>query len=254
MQKGFYDLTSGMLTQNRILNNISNNLGNISTPGYKRDLLMTKTFDDRMQLRTGNRNKNGKEELHEAAMMRTVDEVYTVHEQGAFEDTGRSLDFAISGDAFFAVEGFDGKTYYSRNGSFTLDGDGAVMLQNVGYVLGKDNRHIIVKTDKLTADSKGNLFNGNNELLGSIGMVSFEDSDRLKKYGQGTFINEDAGNIVQDSNSYIKQGFLEASNVDLTDAFADMISSQRAFQSASQVLKMYDELMNQTVTAISRIG
>ena len=128
------------------------------------------------------------------------------------------------------------------------------MLQNVGYVLGKDNRHIIVKTDKLTADSKGNLFNGNNELLGSIGMVSFEDSDRLKKYGQGTFINEDAGNIVQDSNSYIKQGFLEASNVDLTDAFADMISSQRAFQSASQVLKMYDELMNQTVTAISRIG
>ena len=254
MQKGFYDLTSGMLTQNRILNNISNNLGNLSTPGYKQDLLMTKTFDDRMQLRTGNRSKGRRTELKEAAMMRVVDEIYTVHEQGALEETGRSLDFAISGDGFFAIDGFDGKTYYSRNGSFTLDGDGAIMLQNVGYVQGKDKQHIVVKTDKLTSDSSGNLFNKNNELLGSIGLVSFTDTDKLKKNGEGTFINEDEGNIAQNESSSIKQGFLEASNVDLADAFADMISSQRAFQSASQILKMYDEVMNQTVTAVSRIG
>lgn len=260
MQKGFYDLTSGMLTQNRILNNISNNLGNMATTGYKRDELMTRTFDDRMQTRTGDRNKISHTDLAEAAMLRTVDETYTVFEQGHMTETGRSLDFGIYGDAFFQIEPFDGggTTYYTRNGSFTMDEDGALILQNVGYVLNGQGGHIELGTDKVKCDSKGLITNiDTGEEYGTIGLVTFTDTNALLKStdAEGMFTNPDGdGNIAgaDAPASEIVQCFLEDSNVNLTDAMADMISAERAFQSTTQILRMYDEILNTTVTEIAR--
>lgn len=262
MQKGFYDLTSGMLTNNRILNNISNNLGNMSTPGYKRDELMTKTFDDRMQTRTGDRDKTNHTDLTEAAMLRTVDEVYTVFEQGHMTETGRPLDFAIYGGGFFQIEPFngDGNTYYTRNGSFTMDEDGALILQNVGYVLDPQGGHIVLGSDKVKCDAKGLITNlDSGEEYGTIGLVTFTDTNVLLKSTdvEGMFTNPGGdGNIAgaDAAASEITQAFLEDSNVDLTKSIADMISAQRAFQSTTQVLRMYDELLNNTVTEIARNG
>ncbi|MGN1350237.1 MAG: flagellar hook-basal body protein [Anaerovoracaceae bacterium] len=253
MQKGFYDLTSGMLTQNRILNNVSTNLTNVSTPGYKRDELMTKTFDERMQVRVGNIDKSGYEELHTASMLRTVDEVYTVFEQGAFDETGRSLDFAVDGEAFFEIQGDDGNTYYTRNGSFTLDGSGRLWLQNVGLVSGADGNPVTLNTDKINCSSSGEITDLSGNILGTIRLVAFNDRDQLVKTGEGMFSNPDQGNIRQDDDSVIKWKNLENSNSDLMEVMTQMITAQRAFQSASQVLKMLDESLNLTVTEIARI-
>ncbi|MCI8285005.1 MAG: flagellar hook-basal body protein [Firmicutes bacterium] len=254
MQKGFYDLTSGMLTQNRILNNVSDNLTNISTPGYKRDELVTTTFHEQMQIRTGNTDKSNRTDLADASMLRTVDEVYTNFEQGFCNDTNRSLDFAVQGDAFFEIRGRDGNTYYTRNGSFTLDNDGNLQLQNIGLVIGDDDNPINLMTDKITCDSAGNITDLNGNPLGTIKLVTFNDTDQLLKTAEGMFTNPDAGNIAEEGDSIIKWKHLESSNTELTDVITDMITAQRAFQSASQLLRMYDEVLNQTVTEISRIG
>ena len=252
MQKGFYDLTSGMLTQNRILNNVSTNLTNVSTPGYKRDELMTTTFDERMQVRVGNIDKSNYTDLHDASMLRTVDEVYTVFEQGGFDNTGRSLDFAIYGDAFFEIQGDDGNTYYTRNGSFTLDEDGRLWLQNVGLVSGDDGNPITLGTDKIQCDSDGKITDMSGNTLGTLRLVTFTDTDQLLKTDEGMFTNPDAGNVAADGDSEIKWQNLENSNADLMEVMTQMITAERAFQSASQVLKMLDESLSLTVTEISR--
>lgn len=243
-----------MLTQNRILNNISNNLANQSTPGYKQDYLLTSTFDEEMQIRTGNIDKSSQTDLATASMLRTVDEVYTDFEQGSFNDTGRSLDFAINGDAFFEITAdSDGTTYYTRNGSFTLDEDGNLWLQHIGLVMGTDDQPINLGTDKVNCDTEGNIYNEEGTLLGTIKLVEFVDRDQLLKTDEGMFINQDAANISNDSTSTIVWQNLENSNSSLVEAMTNMISAERAFQSASQVLKMYDELLQQTVTEIARL-
>ncbi len=57
MYQGFYNLTSGMLTQSRNLNVVSNNMANIQTAGYKKDTMVSSTFQEEMLYRTGRRRK-----------------------------------------------------------------------------------------------------------------------------------------------------------------------------------------------------
>ena len=74
MYQGFYNLTSGMLTQNRNLNVISNNMVNIQTAGYKRDKMVSSTFEEEMLYRTGRYNKNIKEELGVTSKIKTAEQ------------------------------------------------------------------------------------------------------------------------------------------------------------------------------------
>ncbi len=246
-----------MLTQSRILNTISNNLANVATPGYKRDELMTSTFDERMQIRTGDIDKSQRIELADASMLRTFDDLYTVYEQGSFNQTDRALDFMIEGGGFFEIQVNGGEDrVYTRNGSFVLDDEGRLWLQNVGLVMGTDDNPITLTTDRVHTSSAGNIYRDeDNQLLGTIKLVAFNDTDQLIKSRdvEGVFINEDQGNMAEDADSVILDGFLERSNVNMHDCIAEMITSQRAFQTAAQIVRMYDEELNTTVTEVARI-
>ena len=72
MYQGFYNLVSGMLTQNRDLNTISNNMVNIQTPGYKSDTMLARTFDEEMLIRTGTVSKGNPTELATSAKIVSV--------------------------------------------------------------------------------------------------------------------------------------------------------------------------------------
>ena len=72
MYQGFYDLASGMITQRRNLNNISNNMVNIQTAGYKKDTMVSSTFKEEMMIRTGKYNKKGPEDLAMASRIKSA--------------------------------------------------------------------------------------------------------------------------------------------------------------------------------------
>ena len=72
MYQGFYNLTSGMLTQQRTLNTVSNNMVNVQTPGYKSDKMVSSTFEEEMLYRTGKRNKSRYTELGVTSKIRTA--------------------------------------------------------------------------------------------------------------------------------------------------------------------------------------
>ena len=155
MYQGFYNLTSGMLTQSRNLNVISNNMVNIQTPGYKRDKMVSTTFQEEMLYRTGKRYKEGAEPLATTSKIRAADQTYVNYEQGSFETTDGIFDFALASPGFFCVDTPMG-TRYTRNGSFMVDDEGYLALNGLGRVQGTDGP-IQIDNENFTVDSSGHI-------------------------------------------------------------------------------------------------
>lgn len=128
MFQGFYDLASNMITQNRNLNIISNNMSNVSTPGYKMDRMMESTFRDEMLYRY---DQDGKTEVGPVSRMNIADERVTDYTEGGIRETGYALDVGLTGNGFFVIETDNGEVY-TRNGSFNLNNEGYLILPGMG--------------------------------------------------------------------------------------------------------------------------
>ena len=128
MERGFYTLSSGMLTQSRKLTAVSNNIANVETAGYKRNIVTSSTFGNLMIHRL---NNQGDVPIGEMSMMTAADQTNVIHSEGSLKETGRTLDFAITGEGFFAVQKDNGLVY-TRNGSFNVDEEGYLVSQDLG--------------------------------------------------------------------------------------------------------------------------
>ncbi|MCP1109138.1 flagellar basal-body rod protein FlgF [Lachnospiraceae bacterium PF1-21] len=243
MFQGFYNLTSGMLTQTRNLNVISNNMANVSTPGYKRDQFVAKTFQEELIYRSGNNVKNIRTPLGQMNRIVTADRNYVDYTEAGFRQSTSPLDFALSGKGFFQVNTAQGMVY-TRNGSFSLDGAGYLCLQGVGRVQGS-NGPIYLGTDKIQVDQKGNIYNESGANMGTLKVVAFENEDEmLTKSGNGVFTASGEGTVA---TATVVQNALEYSNVEAVVEMSEMMSAQRSLQSNAQVMRMYDQLIGKIV-------
>lgn len=243
MFQGYYDLASNMITQNRNLNVISNNMTNISTPGYKLDRMMEGTFRDEMIYRY---DKEGKTAVGVVSRMNVADERVTDYTEGGIRETGYPLDVGLTGNGFFVIQTANG-VQYTRNGSFNLDNEGYLVLQGVGRVQGT-NGPIRVTTDDLDIDKQGrvtSLVDG--QYFGTIQVVDFADYNQLTKITGGMF-EAAAQPQAAGNNVNVNQKYLEDSNVPLAEEMTRMMSSQRVLQSSAQILRMYDQMISRVTT------
>ena len=177
MFQGNYDLTSNMITQNRNLNVISNNMTNVSTPGYRMDRIMQSTFREEMIYRY---DRQGKTPVGVVSWVNTADERVTDYTEGGIRETGDALDVGLIGNGFFVVDTGQGPVY-TRNGSFNLDNEGYLRLQGVGRVQGT-NGPIRLTTDKVIIDKQGNITSEDgNQFFGTLQIVDFADYGQLTK-------------------------------------------------------------------------
>lgn len=250
MFKGFYNLTSGMLTHGKHLDVIANNMSNVATAGFKTDRFAFATFEEAMWYRVGNMDKKYTE-LGNQSWITAPSKLYTDYEQGAIEETGQPLDFAIEGDGFFALENADGERIYTRNGNFSLDNEGYLWLSGFGRVLNQDGEAINLVTDRIEADESGRLYAETGGYLGQIGVFAFEDNGELEKNNYGFFTSENEGEAA--SGVRIHQKWVERANVDLVEQMTKMIAFERAYQSAAEVTKIYDQVMRQSTEEVGRL-
>ena len=263
MYQGFYNLASGMLTQSRNLNVISNNMVNIQTPGYKRDKMVSTTFQEEMLYRTGTRYKEGAEPLATTSKIRAADQTYVNYEQGSFDLTDGIFDFALTSPGFFCIDTPMG-VRYTRNGSFHVDNEGYLALDGLGRVQGADGQPIQIDNENFTVDNQGKIqvtissggtadeeYSVETEEVGTLRVVDFEDYEQLHKEDYGVFSTEQEPQQVESPSMLWK--VLEKSNVDMVEEMVSMMSSQRALQSAAQVLKMYDQILSKASTDIGRL-
>lgn len=249
MYKGFYNLTSAMLTQGRMLDVISNNMTNVATHGFKADRYTMSTFDQHVWSLVGNKNKVYTE-LGEQSFITAPSQLYTDFSQASFDETGQPLDFAIEGRGYFAVETDEGRIY-TRNGNFSLDDEGYLCLPGRGRVLDPDGEPILLVTDKIRDDGYGGLFTENGGFLGRVGVFAFEDEEAmLEKNDRALFVSDAQPEVTLVT---VHNGMLERANVDLVQQMMEMIASQRAYQSAAEVIKIYDELINKVTTNVGAL-
>ena len=250
MYKGFYNLTSAMLTHGRNLNVISNNMANVSTSGFKADTFTATTFDDVMWTRVGNKDKQYVD-LGNQSYITAPSQLYTDYSQEGFDVTGNALDFAIEGEGYFAVQTEDGETYYTRAGNFTLDDEGYLTLPGVGQVLDNEGTPVFLMTDKIEASTDGTLNSQYGDFLARIGVYTFGEDAAPEKNAMGLF--DAPGDPQLAENVRVHHGMVERANVDWVQQMTRMISAQRAYQSAAQMSKIYDDVMGKSASDLGRM-
>ena len=270
MYQGFYNLTSGMLTQSRNLNVISNNMVNVQTAGYKRDKMVSTTFQEEMLYRTGRTKKEDPTPLATTSKIKTAERTYVNYTQGGFEQTDGIYDFALADKGFFCIQTPEGERY-TRNGSFSVDNEGYLVLEEFGRVLSTDDSPIQIDNENFSVDSRGHITAriitgggtgedaGETEVedrdYGTLKVVDFADYDQLHKEDNGLISTAQAPVAADEeaAGPAIVWQAIEKSNVDMVEEMVSMMTSQRALQSAAQVLKMYDQVMNKAATDVGRL-
>lgn len=259
MLRGYYTAASGMLTQQKRLDTYANNISNASTVGYKKDEMISGVFGEHLAVRMNAYQNTPHHAIGSGVFMQVIDEKFTDFSQGAFEETQRPMDLAIQGEGYFVIGKEDGE-YLTRDGQFSLDEEGYLVLPDFGRVLG-ENGELQIGTSSFGVDADGNVFvmpfdaepEDEPELLDKLLIVFPDDPEDLDKTTDSLFGTAAGYTAVDGANTEILQGVLERSNVNMSEEMTRIISSQRSMQSCSQIVKMYDELADKITTQISRI-
>ncbi|MHB1102746.1 MAG: flagellar basal-body rod protein FlgG [Devosia sp.] len=256
--KALYIASTGMNAQERNVEVISNNIANMRTTGFKRqraefqDLLYqtyrragSTTSDQGSLVPVGIEIGSG---VKTAATPRVMS-------QGSVVPTEKELDIAVRGEGFFTVQLPDGRTAYTRDGTFERDNTG--LLVNVdGYQIEPgitipDTANSV----SISADGTVEAFLGTDPVptqLGQIQLARFVNKGGLESIGNNLFIETAASGPAQigtpntDGMGDLMQGYLEMANVNAVTEIADLIAAQRAYEMNARVVSGADEMLQST--------
>jgi flagellar basal-body rod protein FlgG len=226
MITAFYTAATGAVQLQKGLDVTANNVANVSSTGYKAS---QSTFADLVY--TNIDAPQGSNSDLKSGHGVKLDKTSTLLSQGGLEQTGRSLDYAVTADnGFFAVQ--KGNTVeFTKNGDFhlsTVDGKNYLSTSDGGLVL----------------DSKGQPITAVNEQDNlDVGVYTFSNCDALERVGDTSFTATDGSGAAQAVTSpEIKKGWLEGSNVNMADEMVSVMELQRAFQMNSKIIQISDEI------------
>ena len=254
MIRGWYIGSSGMNAQQNRLDTISNNLANVDTAGFKRDVSVSKSFPELLLRRTEAdgvyKNPFGSADaapiIGKLGLGVETNENFTEFEQGSFRGTNTSTDMALAGEGFFAVETPSGERY-TRNGNFILGKEG-ILLTKDGYPLLGENGEIRVPDDKFIVNEDGIITTKDNEVIDRIKIVRFENERYLKKMGNSLWnsnnISGEAYIAEGMERPKMLQGYMETSNVNVVNEMVKMIEVNRAYEASQKTIQSEDSMMS----------
>lgn len=255
MIRGWYIAASGMNAQQRRLDTISNNLANVDTTGFKKDIAVNKEFSELLLSRTkadgvystsaGSFDKAPV--IGKLGLGVETNEIYTDFSQGSFKSTDTNTDLALGGKGFFVVKTPAGERY-TRNGNFLLGKEG-ILLTKEGYPLQGENGDIHVPDDKFFVNQDGMIYTReDNTLVDRIKIVRFENERYLDKQGSSLWnTNDIAGqpHIAEgDERPRFLQGYTETSNVNVVNEMVQMIEVNRAYEANQKAVQTHDGYMD----------
>lgn len=243
---GFYTAASGVLMQQRTLNVISNNIANVSTPGFRTERVVSTTFDDVLQ-----REEGVKTGIGGGSPIRIVRDVATNFDPNFLQETGRPYDAAIVGEGYFTIQGTD-RELMTRNGNFDIDEEGFLVLRGVGRVLGEKGE-IEIGDAKFLIQEDGTVFNSKNKKVDKLKIVMPADGVEMQKYSNGLYFVPDSTTNRLAIGMTVNQGTIERSNIDLNREYTMAMETQRTFQSCSAALKIMDQINQKTATQIASL-
>lgn len=179
---------------------------------------------------------------------------------GVIQQTGRSLDVALQGAGWIAVQGADGKEAYTRSGSFQMTSNGVLQTHAGLNVLGDGGPITIPPDTDVTFAKDGTIStvpNGSNAtsvvVVGRLKLVN-PPADQLERGGDGLFRMKDGSAATADANTAVVPGSLEGSNVNTVEAMVNMISLARKFDMQMKMLQSADANSQRASSIINLAG
>jgi flagellar basal-body rod protein FlgF len=236
-------LMLGLQTQRvlqRRMDVAANNLANLATSGFKADAVLFEEVD--------NTDAHADEDPRQIRFVRDIGLTRDMS-QGPISITGNPLDVALEGQGFFMVEG-PGGPLYTRDGAFTLTGDGRLVTTDGHAVLSSGGAPIVLdpQGESPSIGRDGAIRVAGVE-AGRIGVASFATPSALSKVGDNLWSAQ--GQTPGEFEGVVVQGALEGSNVRPVTELTRLIEISRAYQSAAKIVSGADELRQR---AIERLG
>ncbi|MET1754376.1 flagellar basal-body rod protein FlgG [Novosphingobium sp. RD2P27] len=250
--------STGMLAQQTNVDVISNNIANMNTTAYKRqraefqDLLYQQVA--RPGATTGGQEARAPSGIQIGAGVRTGG-VYRIGTQGALTQTDNRYDVAIEGQGYFQILMPNGTTNYTRAGSFQVSDQGELVTAD-GYPV-QPGITVPQETTDVVISASGAVqvkVDGDPQLqeVGQLQLATFVNEAGLEALGGNLFAETAASgqpNIAAPGEpglGTLRQGFLEASNVNPVSEITALITAQRAYEMNSRVVKTVDEMLSTT--------
>jgi len=216
------------------------NLANVTTPGYKRQVVVARPFSDALQ---------------EARTSR-VPELLTDARAGTVRSTGQPLDVALTGEGFFEVMTDKGPAY-TRAGNFGVDARGRLVTAQGYPVMGK-NGDIQLSGHSPRIDTAGHiteaLASGDAAPptpVGQLKVVRFENLQALERLGEGLMAAGEGMTVLDGADVSIRQGATENANADPTREMIELIQAMRHFETMHRVVQGYDEMIGTAVRKLA---
>jgi flagellar basal-body rod protein FlgF len=254
MIRGLYTAASGMVTAMRRISAVTDNIANVGTTGFKQARTATMTFAELMlHEESASRGGVGIQGPHaNAGLLATTNPklgrlgLSSVAEEPQLDMTQGLLQ---EGPAFFAIETADGLRY-TRDGSFTRDPLGRLVTGDGGIALG-ENGPIVVPDGPIKVAPDGTI-EANGEVVGQLRLVEFAPEQALRRLGDNYVTARDGAEPQPATASVVRQGQIEASNVDMTGAQTAMLELQRAYDANQRMIQYQDEMMGRAVNDVAR--
>lgn len=265
--RSLYTAATGMTAMETKLDVIANNLANIETTGFKRgqtnfeDLLYVHEMLPGSLDSAGNLTATG----ISVGLGTKLSSIQTNYGQGTLKDSSSPLHVAIQGRGFFSVQDpSTGQNLYTRDGSFSKNANGQLVMGSAG--IGR----LLEPSIQIPEDATDILISSEGEVsvrqpgttaftsVGTIELTIFPNAEGLLKMGENLLAETEAsgpptsGTPGQTGIGVLRQGYLEASNVEPVQELIDLITTQRAFELNSQAVKVGDEVM-QLVANLKRM-
>ena len=244
--RGLYLAEGAMLVQQAQLMVVSNNMANLRTTGFKRDIGVETSFAEWLvhELKPAPLDARGGTLKPLGTMAHNVatQETVTAFFQGPLEVTDRTLDFALVGNGFFQVQGPEDKLY-TRNGRFYITNEGVLVTADGYEVLG-DGGSITLDPgalEEVVVKSDGAIFAGGTQVA-AFDIAVFAEDALIEKFGYNYFTSESAPGGEEDYE--VLNGILENSNVSLAREMVSLMVVRRTYEAAQKMMITYDQLLD----------
>ncbi|MBI2252532.1 MAG: flagellar basal-body rod protein FlgG [Armatimonadetes bacterium] len=251
MMRALYTAASGMIAQQLNIDNISQNLANVQTTGYKKSRV---DFQDLLyvDMESPGMEEAGGTQIGLGVRSGSTQQIFT---QGMLQKTENNFDLAIQGDGFFEVAASEG-TAYTRDGSLTLDKEGYLVNKAGFKIIGVNNQPIKIAKNitnviiKSNGDVEGTPLSQNKPLvLGTIKLTKFLNPAGLRSMGINLYNYEalaggkQFGKPNTEGLGLLAPGYLEKSNVNVVEQMVSILQAQRAFEISQKGVQSADEMM-----------
>lgn len=256
MIRGLYTSSAGMQVEQMRQEAIANNLANLNTAGFKKDMAVIEARENMGIQRTNNPSKAGpdaanvKVGLGDLGTGVLVDRFVKDFDQGPLQQTENPLDFALQGEGFFTVEGQGGERLYTRGGNFSRNQEGQLVDMDGRAVLGA-NGPITIPEGKFSVGTDG-VLHVDGRPFDQLAIARFDNPDeQLSKLGDTLFRNE-TGAEPQVATALVYQGALEGANVNSVREMVEMIACLRQYEANQKAIASQDTTLDKAVNEVGR--